>query len=277
MSKLKNTMTSITLAAILVLLPLASANAISDPKATGSVGYTAYSPLHRQANFDAHQNPLGCTGSWNLDGTYVLETKLDGDPTLYLSDMTVSGTTATGGYPSGGPYGYTWTGSTATASDSTVTIVVNYIELPGYLLTLTGTIALDGTLSGTWVDNAAGTRTGTWKSNSGAATPTIVGCDGKGTFNYADANLNVYGANINCVLVESSTNNAWFSGQVVSGNVGTGQWVFVKVHDGGTPGRIGDQIWGSFVGQDPCILVALKANPNDGAFAITSGNLVVHS
>ena len=276
MTKLKNTVTSITIAAILVLLPLANANAIADPKATGSVGYTAYSTLQRQANFDAHQNSLECTGFWNLDGTYVLEYDYLGS--LYLSDMTVSGTTATGGYPSGGPYSLNWTDATVAVSGSTVTIVIKYTELsPPYLLTLTGTIAPDGKLNGTWEDNGAGTRTGTWKSNSGAATSTIVGCNGKGTFNYSDADLNVYGANINCVSVDSLGKDAWFSGPVVSGNIGAGQWVFVKVHDGGTPGRNGDQIWGSFVGQDPCILVAMKVLPNDGPFSIASGNLVVHS
>jgi hypothetical protein len=45
-------------------------------------------------------------------------------------------------------------------------------------LHMVGTIAPDGTMSGTWADKAPGTRTGTWASTSGAAVKTYTGGTG---------------------------------------------------------------------------------------------------
>jgi hypothetical protein len=47
-----------------------------------------------------------------------------------------------------------------------------------------GTIADDGTMSGSWADDAPGTKSGTWMSTDGAAEKTYTGCTGwPGLFN----------------------------------------------------------------------------------------------
>jgi hypothetical protein len=75
------------------------------------------------------------------------------------------------------------------------------------------------------------------------------------------------------VVISGKT--AWFAGPVVSGNVGTGQWLFTKVVDKG--GKNKDQIWGSFTTDSAAKNgVATMANPGDGPFTITSGNIQVH-
>ena len=98
----------------------------------------------------------------------------------------------------------------------------------------------------------------------------------KGMLHYTDQNGYWYSVTLDCVVVDVAADMAWFSGPVVEGNVGAGMWLFAKVYDGGTPGRKGDLVWGSFHGSDPCPLVAAMANPADGPFAITEGNLKVH-
>jgi len=119
---------------------------------------------------------VGCT-EWNLEGMYVLQTEFEGG--LYDLDMVVAtDNTMTGGYPTPTPT-LNFINSGVTAVGNNVVITYHYVELPGYEAILTGTIAPDGTMSGTWVDNggASGTeRTGTWKTISGNALLTEVNC-----------------------------------------------------------------------------------------------------
>ena len=89
----------------------------------------------------------------------------------YLHDMTVADGTATGGTPSAGPYVNTWT-ATITLTGDDVSIHATYVTGPlvslGYQYTATGTVASDGTLSGTWTDTPFGDH-GNWMSTSGEA------------------------------------------------------------------------------------------------------------
>ena len=62
-----------------------------------------------------------------------------------------------------------------------------------------------------------------------------------------------------------------------AGNVGAGQWLFVKVYDGGEPGKLVDEASGSFTDEITAINGVIgKLDPADGPFTITSGNLQVH-
>lgn len=251
------------------------------PKATGGVGYTA-NGLQRYAEFNAIETTNTCSAAWDVTGTWKLDFALTGgsyDPSLYDLTLAQTGSTLTGlgQYPSPGPYAYAWTAA-GTISGNSITLVDTYtLGAIGTTMNMTGTIASNGTLSGTWDDNyLGGTRTGTWVSTLGNATKVFgSGCTGKGVFNYSDANGNFYQVDVQYVNV--SGNETWFAGPVVSGNVGAGNWLFAKVLDGGTPGSNGDQIWGSFVTEAAAKAgVASMSAPVDGPFTITSGNLVVH-
>ena len=70
--------------------------------------------------------------------------------------------------------------------------------------------------------------------------------------------------------------DAWFAGPVVDGNVGAGQWLFAKVHDGGEPAYLVDHVWGSFTDEATALKGVLDmSTPGDGLLPITSGNLQV--
>lgn len=252
------------------------------PKATGGIGYTAYTTTQRHAEFNAIETATTCSNVWDITGTFVFAFKLDPDTvTTYSHDafltQTGSAVTGNGGYPVGGPYAYSWhvTSGTVTGNDVSLSIVYD-TGAPGTVMTMTGTIAPDGTMTGTWTDDFGGTRTGTWASTAGAASKTYgTGCDGKGVFNYSDADGNFYQVRVQ--YFEVSGDDAWFAGPVVSGNVGAGSWLFAKVHDGSEPGTEVDQVWGSFTTEAAAKTgVALMSTPLDGPFTITSGNLQVH-
>lgn len=244
----------------------------SAPKATGGVGYTAYG-LQRHAEFNAIETTTVCSISdWNLNGTWALGFKSalypSGNP--YAHSLTITGNTA-----SGSSTGNTYN-ATVSVTGNSVTVVATYLSGSAafpYSYTATGTISGAGTLSGTWTGSDG--DSGTWSSTSGTAVKTVTGCTGKGVFNYSDVNGNFYQVDVQYVNVNG--NKTWFAGPVVSGNVGAGQWLFAEVQDLGTPGRKGDQIWGSFTSESAAKLgVASMSAPGDGPFAITSGNLVVH-
>lgn len=108
--------------------------------------------------------------SWNLLGNWVLSFNYGGKP--YVHDMVV-GTQAdgsfsgTGGYPSGGAYSHAWI-VTGTVSGDTVNFHIIYLTgNPGYEVTVIGSIASNGSMSGTWSSNAG--QNGTWTSTAGSA------------------------------------------------------------------------------------------------------------
>ena len=100
----------------------------------------------------------------------------------------------------------------------------------------------------------------------------------KGMLNYHDADGNWYKADLQCLTVVGET-FAFFSGPVVKARpeAWVGQWVQVAVHDGGTPGSNGDQIWGTFCDPDQGCWCGPRSYPKPIPwFAVESGNLVVH-
>lgn len=104
--------------------------------------------------------------NWEINGNYVLSFNYLGTP--YVHDMTVTTTSGTfsgtGAYPSGGPYVITWT-ITGTISGSSISFHIAY-DGSSYYVDAVGTIAGDGTMSGTW-NNAS--QSGTWTATSGVA------------------------------------------------------------------------------------------------------------
>ena len=264
-----------SLFAALLLLSGSAAAAVGS-EADGNVGYDA-NGLHRNARFDVEQNSK-CP-RWNVNGTYTIDFEYQGSH--YVHDATITNQTQngnykiSGGYPAGGPFTYAWNG-TGKVNGNNVTNSVDYtVGAPGTHMDMTGTIASNGTMSGSWTDNLGGTRTGTWTTASGAATQATNSCRGEGDFTYTDANGDRYHVNVKYVNIKG--NDAWFAGKVnrASQQAWVGNWLFAKVHDGGGNSG-GDQIWGSFTDENTAKAgVANMTDPADGPFAITSGNLDV--
>ena len=111
---------------------------------------------------------LGISGSWDVNGTYAVDVTWDQDPapgTVYPETLIL---TQSGGAITGTSLClicFTITGG------SVVGDAITIIATSPWTLTLTGTIALDGSMSGNWADGAGGSgRTGTWATTSGEAT-----------------------------------------------------------------------------------------------------------
>ncbi len=115
---------------------------------------------------------------WGVSGSYVVAFNYQSND--YSHDMTlvqVGGaiTGGNGGYPSGVAHSYQWTVDSGTVTGTAVSITSHYTATPdavGTTMHMTGTIAPDGTMSGTWSDNYNGNanlREGTWKTTSGVA------------------------------------------------------------------------------------------------------------
>lgn len=112
------------------------------------------------------QDEWDLTGSWVLD--FYSTMYPGGNP--YQHDMFVSDSSASGGWPTGGPYTNSWT-ATITVNGDSVEIHATYSpesNVYPYQYWASGTIASDGTMSGTWYDTLS--DSGTWMSSSGSAT-----------------------------------------------------------------------------------------------------------
>src|SRR5438105_3941566 len=119
-----------------------------DASAHGNVGYNAYG-LQRHAEFNVETESNRCVV--NVTGAYTFDFRLNGDPTAYTHDATITNQNSagsydiSGGYPAGGPYQYAWAGA-GHVSGNTVTNSVDYsVGAPGTHMDMTGTIAPNGT------------------------------------------------------------------------------------------------------------------------------------
>jgi hypothetical protein len=130
--------------------------------------------------------PYVFTG-WDVVGTWVL--RLHYGASIYDHDIVINvqpdGTfTGTGGYPAGGsPYSFPYNEVvTGTIDVMTGAVTIHSVYQNGYFYDATGTIAADGTMSGTW--KGSGQPTYTWESISGHATKDYTGSAGwSGYFN----------------------------------------------------------------------------------------------
>ena len=114
---------------------------------------------------------------WSLEGDWTLKFMYLGSP--YIHEMTVTIQQLGGSFEGYGHYvpdpGYTWT-VTGTVSESNVAFRIVYTgKNLGYFVDAVGTIASDGTMSGTWSNPS---QSGTWSSTAGEAT--LLGYVGEG-------------------------------------------------------------------------------------------------
>ncbi|HEY4493280.1 MAG TPA: hypothetical protein VJB98_01535 [Candidatus Paceibacterota bacterium] len=112
---------------------------------------------------------------WDLTGTYTVEfTCVTNCSGMYPHSMTVSSMDVMSGLFSGTGYyipdpSYAWD-LNGTSTDSDVTAHILYTgSNAGYYVDMIGTVAGDGTMSGTAVSGSG--QTFTWETTSGAATP----------------------------------------------------------------------------------------------------------
>lgn len=118
--------------------------------------------------------------NWDTTGSYVIA--LNYNAVDYPHDMTFTQdnlgnlTSGSGGSPAGANT-YTWAMTSGTVTGDAIDFWANYTATTDAVTPLTtlhvmGTIAPNGTMSGTWSDNyQAGERAGTFTTVSGAATP----------------------------------------------------------------------------------------------------------
>lgn len=122
---------------------------------------------------------LAAPPAWDTTGAYVVNMNYLG--TDYPHDVVLTqdglgNLTGSGGSPAGANV-YTWTITSGTVDGSTVDFYANYTATPDAVvpqttLHIVATIALNGTMSGTWSDNyQGGARSGTLATVSGAASP----------------------------------------------------------------------------------------------------------
>ncbi|KPL04227.1 MAG: hypothetical protein AMJ73_04470 [candidate division Zixibacteria bacterium SM1_73] len=105
-----------------------------------------------------------------------------------------------------------------------------------------------------------------------------AGDPAKGKLNYRDANGGWFRVDIQCVHVLQDSAFAFFSGPIVSASDSAlvGHYLLVAVHDGGTPGKKGDRVWGEMFEDEPeCEFDYWPGDPGDD-LPVESGNLVVH-
>jgi hypothetical protein len=270
------------LAALSVLA--VSASAAPAPKTTGGLGFS-YGGVQRSVSFAAIQSSTDTCGVfWNVSTVSQLTFRLTGDTTDYTHhvSLTQNGTTVggEGGYPVTGGDVYHWNVTTGSISVNTLSLTVLYdLGATGTVMHITGTIASDGSISGTWDDNFGGARTGTFTAPAHSATPIVSYC-GKGTFYYTDSNGSWYFGVVKTVSV--SGNTAWFATQIVASNLGfeslSTNYLFTKVTDVGEPG-IGHDLLGveNLMTPDAATsAVAGHLNTSLGDVTINRGNIQVH-
>ncbi len=125
--------------------------------------------------------------TWDATGSYVVNMEYLGNQ--YPHDMTltqnnVGGLTGNGGSPAGSNV-YTWVITSGTVSGNSIDFLANYTATadavtPQTVLHIMGTVAGDGTISGTWSDNYQG------GSRSGALTTVSGKASALGTLNAED-------------------------------------------------------------------------------------------
>ncbi|HEX3100125.1 MAG TPA: hypothetical protein VHQ41_04135 [Patescibacteria group bacterium] len=120
--------------------------------------------------------------TWNTTGSYAVDfTCTTGCGGTYTHDLTLSqdsfgALTGNGGYPAGGPHVYSWVLTSGAVSGYSIDFTANYTAsadavTPQTTMHVNGSIAGNGSMSGTWTDNyQGGSRGGTFVTSSGHAT-----------------------------------------------------------------------------------------------------------
>jgi Ca2+-binding RTX toxin-like protein len=123
--------------------------------------------------------PAFAVAPWNVTGNYEITFFLDPDtsvtPYVHHATLAQSGTSVTGdgGYPATGGDTYHWTITAGTQTGDSLNLTMVYDLGATGTMNMLGTIAPDGTVSGTWTDNVGGPRSGTWSITKGVSVPLI--------------------------------------------------------------------------------------------------------
>jgi len=273
------------LAVLSAAMTAAAATAAPAPKATGDYGYS-YGGVQRHLVFNAIQSTtVTCGTFWNVTGVTAFTFHVTGDPpsTVYTHNASLT----QNGQSVGGSGGYAGTPPNTWVVNPGSTVIGNALELTWnyvtpptlvaptqYIMTMHGTVAASGALTGTWsqTGGAAGTFTST-----GLATATAIYC-GKGTAYYSDEDGAWYFMNVKAVSVAGNT--AWYAAQIVASNLGfenlATNYLFVKVVDNGEPG-IGSDVTSGELMTESGALAAVAAHLTPSASAIINeGNIQVH-
>jgi hypothetical protein len=278
---------------LVAAISAASAMAAPAPKTTGDIGFNADSRsiAFKFNAIESSDKPITVS---NVEGVTSFDFQLNGDPTnghyIHNAALTQTGQSLVGegSYALGYPWENTWKVTAASVVGNTLDLTWVYetgqADVVGVTHHMTGTIAADGSISGTWSDNyvaggnpaPATTRTGTFTA-SGAVSTTY---SAKGLAYYSDVN-DSYVMVVRSVSVLGA--EAWFAGDVVDSNRADwmGNWVSIKVQDGGESGINADKLRGAFSNQTEALLdVEQHRIPSTGnespEYSVSSGNLQVH-
>ena len=121
---------------------------------------------------------FAATADWDTSGDYVIAFEhqgTDNNHDVTLMQDASGNLTGNGGSPAGNNT-YLWTITGGTVTGSSIEFTADYTATPDAVtpqttLEVEGTVAIDGTISGTWSDNYQGdNRSGTWMTTSGEAT-----------------------------------------------------------------------------------------------------------
>jgi hypothetical protein len=154
---------------------------VNQPNGNTEVTITgAMNGLHPNTTYTVYLSngytPYVDTG-WNVAGAWNIAINYLGTDYAHITNLAQVGTSITGGtlvYT-----GYTKQIDSGSVIGNAISIVAHYTEGGSGILTLTGTIAPDGSMSGNWLDTWGGlNRTGTWASTSGLAVKTHTGDTG---------------------------------------------------------------------------------------------------
>ncbi len=117
---------------------------------------------------------------WDVSGSHVIDFNYSGATSSHdisLTQDALGDLTGNGGYPAGGAHTYTWALTSGDVNESTVQFTADYTAptdatTPLTTLMASGTVAADGSITGTWSDNyQGGSRTGSWSTAAGVADP----------------------------------------------------------------------------------------------------------
>jgi hypothetical protein len=186
--------------------------------------------------------------TWDVSGDYVINMNYDGTDYSHDVSLTQAGDdslTGNGGSPAGANV-YTYTLNSGSVVDNTINFTANYTATadavsPQTVLSVEGTIAEDGSMSGTWSDNyQGGERSGTWESISGLASglPGSLAAEDFGVVDYDTGLGQLRGYSAGFGLTDATFENV--------------QSVVVKLYAGDTllqtntgTAKIGDEITGN--------------------------------
>lgn len=111
--------------------------------------------------------------NWNVTGSYVFNHNYLGNDYVHSMSLTQNGMGELSGNGSNLPY--TWVITSGLVSGNNINFSANYTATPDAVtplttMNITGNVAPDGSMSGTWTDNySGGSRAGTWATTSGNA------------------------------------------------------------------------------------------------------------